>query len=138
MGNPLSVLVAEVYMSKLEETLLADPSHSPYIHEWIRYVDDVFCVWVGPTDQLHAFEARLNAYHPNLKFTPGIGGRKMNFIDLTINLIPCYNGLVPTFDIYRKPTFTGVSINDNSLHPYSHKLAAYQGMIHRYISTLQP
>lgn len=121
-------------MSKLEQSLLPNPSHSSYIHEWIRYVDDVFCVWDGPTDQLQAFEAKPNAYHPNLKFTTDIGGRKMNFLDLTIELTPRNNGLVPTFDIYRKPTFTGVSINGNSLHPYSHKLAAYQSMIHRLIS----
>ena len=48
MGNPLSPIVADVYMSVLELNLFNNQLHNlappPEIHTWIRYVDDIFCI----------------------------------------------------------------------------------------------
>lgn len=49
MGNPLSPLVADVYMDDLEQQLSAN-FPEPNILFWKRYVDDVLCVWDGPPD----------------------------------------------------------------------------------------
>jgi hypothetical protein len=34
-------------------------------------------------------------------------------------------------EIYRNPTATGITINNNSCHPKEQKLAAYKNWIHR-------
>jgi len=39
--------------------------------------------------------------------------------------------LSPQFEIYRKNTYTGVSINSASLHPRQHKMAGIHAAIHR-------
>ena len=65
-----------------------------------------------------------------MKFTLEVGGTTLNFRDLTLVLTPHIQGLQVEFNIYRKPTFTGVSIHQDSYHAQSHKWA----VINRFIS----
>lgn len=67
-------------------------------------------------------------FNPNITFTLEIEkDSKINFLDLTLEHI--HNKI--EFDIYRKPTFTDITIPSSSNHPIPHKLAAYNSMIHR-------
>ena len=66
-----------------------------------------------------------------------VGEKVLNFLDLTIRLLPddLDDGLLtPVFSVYQKPTYTGLSINQQSLHPTSHKFAAIHAAVHRMIS----
>jgi len=85
MGGPLSCLVAEVFMDYLENRLF-ETYNTPQVLEWIRYVDDVLCVWEGSDAQLYEFLDLLNSLEPSITFTLEIGGDSINFLDLTISL----------------------------------------------------
>ena len=55
---------------------------------------------------------------------------KINFLDLTI----IKKGNKFQYKIYRKPTTTDLTINAESYHPYSQKLAAFHSFINRLIN----
>ena len=63
MGNPLSPVLANVFMAKLEADVVR-PFNPPF---YDRYVDDCFSKKkkAGPD----ALFVRLNRYHPNIVFT---------------------------------------------------------------------
>ena len=62
-----------------------------------------------------------------------IEGDKINFLDLTITLNQHQNVIKQSFGVYRKPTYSGVSIHANSLHPPHQKVAAINSAIHRLV-----
>ena len=115
--------------------------------------------------ELENFHRHFNSLEPPIKFTLEIGGKSLNFLDLTITLTtltpntnvhdqpsltppsildvqnpqisyqnPSTVVLHPQFFIFRKPSNSGVLIHGDSLHPYTHKLAAFNSMIHRLLS----
>ena len=63
-----------------------------------------------------------------------VGGDKIKYLDITISLEECNNFLTPTFGIFRKPSFTGLSIHSSSLHPRFHKSACATSAIHQMLS----
>ncbi|BHF63206.1 hypothetical protein SprV_0200619700 [Sparganum proliferum] len=63
MGSPISGLIAEVVLHRLES--LVCQHHRPKF--WTRYVDDIFAVI--DRDQLLTFREHLNAVFPDIQFT---------------------------------------------------------------------
>ena len=127
MGNPLSPLLAEIFMNSLEEHVSKNPLFKQFIY-WYRYVDDILTCFTGTDRQLSQFLTLLNNFHPNIKFTiEEETNRSINFLDLTITN---QNGS-HMFSIYHKPSYTDTIIPNSSCHPHSHKLAAFHSMIHR-------
>lgn len=47
MVDPLSSVVADVYLSKLEQDILSYSPRAKHVVLWKRYVDDVLCVCSG-------------------------------------------------------------------------------------------
>ena len=134
MGAPLSSLVADILMDAQEQHFLNSDRLSPHIRFWTRYVDDVLCIWHGSLNDLQLCLNHLNMIQPTLKFTMEVGGQRINYLDLTISLEENNNILSPKFSIYRKPTFTGVSIPSSSLHSRNHEAASISAAIHRMLS----
>ena len=63
MGNPLSPVVANIFMSKLEADVVRP--YNPTFYD--RYVDD--CFSKKRKDEPDKLLDRLNNYHPNINFT---------------------------------------------------------------------
>ena len=63
MGNPLSPVLANIFMAKLEADVVR-PFNPPF---YDRYVDD--CFSKKKKDEPDALFERLNRYHPNIVFT---------------------------------------------------------------------
>ena len=63
MGNPLSPVLANIFMAKLEADAVR-PFNPPF---YDRYVDD--CFSKKKKDEPDALFERLNRYHPNIVFT---------------------------------------------------------------------
>jgi len=101
-----------------------------YVGYWHRYVDDVLCLWTGPVDLLNDFLNFLNSLYPSIKFTLEVGGKIINFLDLSITI----NTGKHEFSIFRKPTYTDITIDGSSYAPPPHKHAAFHSMIHRLVS----
>ena len=67
----------------------------------------------------------------SISFSMEFGGSKISYLDLLISLEPHHNALRPTFQVHCKPTFTGVSIHRDSLHPAAQTHAVINSAIHR-------
>ena len=131
MGNPLSPLAPEIFLNNLETNIQYLPFFNKFKF-WYRYMDDILCCFTGTRRQLDTFFNGVNKLHPNIKFTMEMEqNNSINFLDLTIT--KSNNKL--EFSIFHKPTQTDMVIHNSSIHPYSHKLAAFRCYIHRLINT---
>lgn len=128
MGSPLSPLLAEIFMNNFEIILLKSRLALENIIYWYRYVDDILIGWQGTNRQLDQFLHLANSIHPKIKFTMELEvDSTINFLDLSIT----NKNNAHEFKIYRKPTYSDITIHKDSSHPLQHKYAAYNSMIHR-------
>lgn len=123
MGNPLSPLIAELFMAKFEMDL-KEKGLLPRI--WFRYVDDVFAV-IKKCD-IQTMLNVLNSQFETIKFTheTEVNGI-LPFLDLEVQRVN--NKL--EIGVYHKPTSTMRTITSDSHCPIQHKQAAYHSLIHR-------
>ena len=79
MGNCLSPVLANLYMEYFETELL--PTILPKeIKCWLRYVDDIFCIWPAVLDSyFNTFFNKLNSLSPSISFTVEWENDKKNF-----------------------------------------------------------
>jgi len=134
MGAPLSMLVADIFMNRLEQDIIRNFPSDRCIRYWARCIDEILCVWQGTERTARNLLEGLNAYNFSISFSMEFGGSKIAYLDLLISLEPQHNALRPTFQVHRKPTFTGVSIHRDSLHPAAQKHAVINSAIHRLVS----
>ena len=58
MGNPLAPIIADLWMQKMEGKLNRFSTNKPMI--WLRYVDDIFCIFTIPKDKIDEFHTRIS------------------------------------------------------------------------------
>ena len=94
-----------------------------------RYVDDILIIFnESEEEERNKMMEKFNNHHPNLAFTNEYEeNNRINFLDLTLSREKDHL----EFDIYRKPTQTNTTINNKSVHPNSHKTAAFRSMLYR-------
>ena len=99
MGSPLASLMVDIFLNSIENGIFNSSNNLVNnVAYWFRHVDDILCLWRGTKTELHNSLTFLKSHHPNIQLTLEIGGSKINFLDLSINI----NGGHHTFDIYRK------------------------------------
>jgi len=132
MRSPLSPVVADLILQRLESSILNNLSYKPTFY--YRYVDDI--ALSVPFDQLNDLLAKFNSFHCRLKFTMEMEceGHRLNFLDLTI--IKQDNTLI--FDWFRKSTFSGRFLNYHSHHPFTHKRGTMYSLIDRVFRLSHP
>jgi len=130
MGSPLSPIIADLVLQKLETDVLSDLLVKPIFY--FRFVDDI--ALSTPHASLNDLLSKFNSYHPRLKFTLEIGGSNLNFLDLTIIKKEGY--LI--FDWFQKPTFSGRYLNYSSQHPFTHKKGTIISLIDKVILLSHP
>ena len=82
MGSPLSPVIADLVMRRLETVFLM--SLNLDILFYYRYVDDI-CTAVS-SSKIDILLQQFNSFYPQLQFTTEIGGEKINFLDITISI----------------------------------------------------
>ena len=85
-------------MDKIEQKFVETQSRKPLI--WLRYIDDIFFIWVHDEQELERFLKDLNNFTPNLSFTDEAGKNCIPFLDLKVKLV---DDKLKT-DLYMKPT----------------------------------
>jgi len=80
MGSPLSPIIADLFLQKLENDVLNSLQIKPIFY--LRFVDDI--ALSTPHASLNDLLHQFNSYHPRLKFTLEIEGNSLNFLDLTM------------------------------------------------------
>jgi len=130
MGSPLSPIVADLALQRLETDILNKLTIKPTF--FYRFVDDI--ALAAPYSSLDNLLHMFNSFHPRLSFTMEVGGNTLNFLDLS--LIKKDGYLI--FDWFQKPTFSGRFLNYNSQHPYTHKKGTIISLIDRVIMLSHP
>ena len=98
-------------MDFLERKILQrDPK--PYI--WLRFIDDIFMVWLLGDEELESFLTFLNSFHDVIKFTHEASDSCVNFLDVTVHKDA--EGNIST-DVHVKPTDAHSYLNYHSCHP---------------------
>ena len=124
MGSPVSSVVAQLVMEKLETTVLS--SLSIDIPFFKRYVDD--CILAVPKNKEQETIDAFNNFNPRLQFTMEVNNNnQINFLDMT--LIQTNNKIYTKW--YSKPTSSQRYLNYNSVQPKSHKLSVIKGLADR-------
>jgi len=123
MGSPVSSINADIIMDDLETVALNNLKVK--ISFYYRYVDDI--ALPVPCQKSKEVLDVFNLFHPRLQFMIEIGGRSLNFLDVTI----MKNNNVLEFDFYTKPTVSGRFLSFLSQHPISQKRGIMMSMIDR-------
>ena len=111
MGNPLSPILANLYMEYFETVLLTPIKPQEMV--WYRYVDDIFTFWDNNWGNFEEFLTRLNSLVPSIKFKcEWERDDCLPFLDILI--MRRNNKYV--FKVYRKPTFSISYIHYLSYH----------------------
>ena len=76
-----------------------------------------FFIWTERENELESFSQRLNAFHPNLKFTHGKSKVSINFLDVAVSI----NGEKFETNLYCKPTDCHQFLEFHSPHTIQNK-----------------
>ena len=63
IGTKFAPPYANIFMAGLEEEIFKNPKFKPFL--WLRYLDDIFCLWSESVDKLKEFFNYLNEFHPS-------------------------------------------------------------------------
>ena len=83
IGTKFAPHYANIFMAALEEEIFEKSHVQPYL--WLRYLDDIFCVWTERLENLKEFFGFLNNVHPSIKFTMEYSQKQINFLDVLIS-----------------------------------------------------
>ena len=112
MGTKLAPSYANIFMSDFEDKHVYTYRLQPLL--WLRYIDDVFCIWQHGKEELEDFIKHLNNVHRSIKFTGEKSCTSINFLDTTVEL---WNKRLTT-TLYVKPTDRNNYLPFDSAHPY--------------------
>jgi hypothetical protein len=117
MGSRLGPIIANIFMDYFECQHMNELTKLG-VKLWLRYVDDTFVV-INNKNQADKILDFLNKCHPTIKFTiEKETNNEINFLDVKVKRE--LDGTITT-STYRKPTFTGVMLNWNSLTSIKYK-----------------
>lgn len=127
MGHPISSVIAQLVMEKLETDVLEGITIKPYFFK--RYVDD--CILAIPKNTENDILNQFNQYNSKIQFTLEKSTQNViNFLDMSLK-INNQNKIETSW--YTKPTWSGRYTNFHSKHPMSHKKSVIIGIIDRAI-----
>ena len=111
IGSKLGRNYACTYLGKWETDLLNSCELKPFIY--LRYIDDIFGIWVHGEDSLREFHQRANNIHQQIKLELRISTKSIEFLDVRVHL----NGGKLDTDVYTKPTDSKAYLHFSSDHP---------------------
>ena len=82
---------------------------------YLRYIDDIFMVWIKSESELRHFMNKINQKHQSIKFDFKFSKESIEFLD-TLVYIDSKNRLQTT--LYKKPTDCQNYLHAKSAHPF--------------------
>ncbi|CAJ0916116.1 unnamed protein product [Ranitomeya imitator] len=117
MGSNVAPAYANLYMDRFErDYVYSNPLFQQHANIWLRYIDDIFCIWLGDLNSLSTFFNTLNGVREELKFTLFHDSETITFLDTRVQKDS--QGKLTT-DIYTKPTDCNNLLRYDSCHPKS-------------------
>ena len=102
-------------MAGLKNHIFENSGYHPYL--WLRFSDEIFCIWTDGLEKLQEFFKFLNAFHPTIKFTMDYSYETINFLDVQVSK---RNSTLET-DLYCKDTDRHQYLHAKSCHRYVYK-----------------
>ena len=99
------------FMDEVETEFLKSQELQSFL--WLRYVDDIFFIWIHGEEKLSQFLNELNNFHSNLKFTYESSSCTVNLLDLNESL----RNVAIHKNLYIKPTDGHQYLHYQSSHP---------------------
>ncbi|CAF3570708.1 unnamed protein product [Rotaria socialis] len=128
MGSPLAPILANLWLQKIEQKLNKFSKNRPVI--WLRYVDDIFCLFDISEIKVLEFHSKINKWHKNLKFTIAMEpDNTIPFLDVLVTIDDVHNQL--TTSLYRKPTHTGLYLLWDSSQSRRYKIGLIKTLVIR-------
>ena len=116
MGTKLASTYTNIFMGKLEESVLSSASLKPSYYKC--YIDDILILWPYSETALDSFISSLNNFHPAIKFTSDINHRKITFLDVNIFKGPNFTHTkLLDVETHIKPTNRQAFVHAKSYHP---------------------
>ena len=82
IGTKMPPAYANLFMDELERRLISQARVEPYV--WLRYIDDVFMIWMGTEEELREFLTFINEAHDTIKFTWNWSRESINYLDVQV------------------------------------------------------
>ena len=61
MGTRMAPSYADLFLGKFERDALLNFPHQPYL--WLRFIDDIFMIWISGPEKLKVFVDYLTLHH---------------------------------------------------------------------------
>ena len=111
MGARYSVAYANIVMAHIEAAALNTSPLKPLT--FLRFIDDIFCLWPHGKESLQDFIHLLNNQCPTIKVTANISDKQVEFLDLSVVILNNKLEHKPFF----KPTDSHQLLHTRSFHP---------------------
>ena len=115
IGTKFASTYVSLFMVELEKKIFENTNFKLLL--WLRYLDDIFCIWAEGLERLQEFYQYLNSFHPTIKFTMEFSKEQINFLDVNISQ---KEGALQT-DLYCKSKDTHQFLHFRSCHRYVYK-----------------
>jgi hypothetical protein len=127
MGSPISSTTVEIFLQHMEQLLIKHALEQKTIIYYNRYVD-IFIIMTKKKITPEQIMEHSNKLHEAIKFTLTTENKQqIAYLDLSLTNKHEYTQV----DMYRKPTYTDVTINNTSCHPGEQKMSKFKNWLHR-------
>jgi hypothetical protein len=79
IGTKVAPSFGNRFLNKFEIQHVYTYKKQPLV--WLRYIDDVFLIWVHSLEELNEFVDHLNSRLPTIKFSKEISDKEVSFLD---------------------------------------------------------
>ena len=101
---------------------------------WKRFIDDIFLIFIGTTEQLQSMKDFMNNLHPTIKFTFEHSTQEISFLEMKIRIgADCKLSTT----LYWKPTHCAALLHFHSTHSLKCKKALFSHRLLDITSSLQ-
>ena len=122
MGTICSPAYANIFMTEFEAKHIYQYIHGKALL-FLRYIDDIFMIWNGTTEELILFIDELNKKYKTIKFDYKVSTKQIEFLN-TMLYRDQQHKIQTT--IFHKPTDQQTYLHAQSNHPKSLKNSFYE------------
>ena len=125
IGSKLGRNYACTYLGEWESELLRSSYLKPFLY--LRYIDDIFGIWVHGEESLKNFHQLANNVNKHIKLDLRHSTKSIEFLDVEVRI----KGDSLCTDVYTKPTDTKAYLHFTSDHPEHTKSGIPSGLAMR-------
>lgn len=113
MGATCAPSIANLFMARYEERWFQVNPYQSHIKLWKRFIDDVFVLWEGTSQQFELFFNWLNTCDTNIQFTYESSRYEITYLD--VRVVKGAGEWITT--LYRKEIDRNTLLHFHSAHP---------------------